>query len=294
MKKTITILLLFALLLSFTSCGCEHEWQDATCKNPKICSLCYKTEGTILEHTWEEATCQTPKTCSFCYTTDGDPLEHTWINATCTTPKICEKCQFIGGEELGHQYKETIILAETCTKNGNKEYTCTLCQNTFQEEIEKKGHTNVLQSNGSDICSTCKEKTFTTASVKALLGLYSQNKLTRVTSIYADFIKWENTKCIAVVVDGFGTSDFFVTIIDVNSNSVLSYDMVGDMEKLADDYISKSKYLYGEDLIEYRREANNCLNKAIWAVEIARDKGTELKCQDHTYIDQLARNELEK
>lgn len=51
---------------------CEHEWVDATCKEPKHCSKCGKTEGTALDHVWAEATFAAPKTCTLCGETEGE------------------------------------------------------------------------------------------------------------------------------------------------------------------------------------------------------------------------------
>ena len=77
MKKFFAIIILFALLLSFASCECKHEWQEATCQTAKTCALCSITEGDPLEHTWEEATCIAPKTCTVCGITEGTiSLEH--------------------------------------------------------------------------------------------------------------------------------------------------------------------------------------------------------------------------
>ena len=51
-----------------------HEWQEATCLEPRKCSICGATEGEIGEHSWQEATYEHPKTCSTCGMTEGKPL----------------------------------------------------------------------------------------------------------------------------------------------------------------------------------------------------------------------------
>lgn len=55
-----------------TEAECEHEWVDATCKEPKHCSKCGETEGTTLDHAWTEATFAAPKTCTLCGETEGE------------------------------------------------------------------------------------------------------------------------------------------------------------------------------------------------------------------------------
>ncbi|MDY4486575.1 MAG: hypothetical protein SPE18_00775 [Candidatus Limivicinus sp.] len=85
MKKKL-IALVFALLLpvlALTGCGCEHEWVDATCTEPKTCSKCGETEGEPAGHTegkWE--------------TVETDP-----VNASVTKIKHCTEC----GIELAEQ-----------------------------------------------------------------------------------------------------------------------------------------------------------------------------------------------
>ncbi len=92
MKKTISILLLITMLLVFSSCGCKHEWADATCKTPKTCTLCGKAEGGVVEnHQWTEATCIAPKTCVFCGQTEGQALSvHKFVNDKCESCGIIQ------------------------------------------------------------------------------------------------------------------------------------------------------------------------------------------------------------
>lgn len=53
MKKLISFALVLAIVFSMTACGCQHEWQEATCKAAKTCTLCGETEGEAAEHTPE-------------------------------------------------------------------------------------------------------------------------------------------------------------------------------------------------------------------------------------------------
>lgn len=55
MKKRLTGLVLLALLL--TGCGeCDHDWEKATCEEPKTCAICGETRGKRDKeaHDWEE------------------------------------------------------------------------------------------------------------------------------------------------------------------------------------------------------------------------------------------------
>ena len=51
-----------------------HEWEDATCTEPKTCKTCGATEGEALGHDWKDATTEAPKTCSRCGATEGEKL----------------------------------------------------------------------------------------------------------------------------------------------------------------------------------------------------------------------------
>ena len=79
-----------------------HTWVEATCVEPKTCSVCNETEGELGDHAWISATCAKPKTCSVCKETEGEPLDHNWTSATCTSPQKCSWCGKIGAKALGH------------------------------------------------------------------------------------------------------------------------------------------------------------------------------------------------
>lgn len=52
MKKYLYLaLIVTCLAVLLAGCGCEHEWEDATCTAPKTCKLCEETEGEALGHT---------------------------------------------------------------------------------------------------------------------------------------------------------------------------------------------------------------------------------------------------
>ena len=85
MKKLILFVLTITLLLTLPSCGCKHEWSEATCVAPKTCSLCGKTEGPVSSvHTWKDATCIAPKTCARCGITEGKKAStHSYVGDKC-------------------------------------------------------------------------------------------------------------------------------------------------------------------------------------------------------------------
>lgn len=66
------------------SCVFGHEWEEATCVEPKRCSVCNLTQGNVIEHEWKEATCTDAKTCTQCWKTTGMSLGHTTKYGTCS------------------------------------------------------------------------------------------------------------------------------------------------------------------------------------------------------------------
>lgn len=123
MKKYLMILALcLCCALLFAACGCEHEWEDADCENPKTCALCGATEGSPEGHSWLAETCETPKTCEICGKTQGEAPGHSWVEATCVDPKTCSKCNITEGEAPGHDWQDaTTDAPKTCA-------TCQLTQ----------------------------------------------------------------------------------------------------------------------------------------------------------------------
>lgn len=99
-KRFLTVLVLALCLLLLAGCGCQHEWQDATCSAPRTCAKCAQTEGAPLEHQWRNATCAQAKTCTLCGAQEGQPLPHVWVDASYEAPKTCASCGATEGEPL--------------------------------------------------------------------------------------------------------------------------------------------------------------------------------------------------
>ena len=84
MKKALILFMALLILFSFSACGCDHEWKEATCSEPKTCILCGATEGETVAHSWNLATCDTPRKCSNCELTEGKPMGHNYSKGYCT------------------------------------------------------------------------------------------------------------------------------------------------------------------------------------------------------------------
>ncbi len=118
MKKIITMSLVFCMLLSYTACGCSHNYEskitkNSTCKETGIttytCTICNHSYTEEIEklssHNYstqvtKEATCKetgiTTYTCTVCEDTYNKSIaktnNHTYSLATCTKPKECIIC----------------------------------------------------------------------------------------------------------------------------------------------------------------------------------------------------------
>lgn len=117
MKKKLCILLLaLACLAVLTGC-CSHEWLDATCEDPQICSKCEEIQGDPLGHDMADADCVNPRTCTRCGLTEGTALGHTWQEATTELPKTCTVCAATEGERIITDPRFT--TASTAALQGN-------------------------------------------------------------------------------------------------------------------------------------------------------------------------------
>ena len=123
--------------------GCNHSF-DNTCDN--TCNLC----GGFFEgvgHDYNPATCTDPKTCKVCGDKDGKALGHTGGTATCKVQAICTRCGNAHGSlnVNNHKNVKTInAVAATCSKTGlTAGKKCADCGRitVAQKLIEKKSHT---------------------------------------------------------------------------------------------------------------------------------------------------------
>ena len=108
-----------------------------------------------------------------------DECTHEWNAATCTTPKTCSVCGATDGEALGHNYVEDIIDA-TCTATGTATYECSVCGDSYSEEIPMKPHNYV-----DGVCDICGAKAIACAPITSADQLVSGEYILVVSSGYA-------------------------------------------------------------------------------------------------------------
>ncbi len=141
----------------------------ADCTNNVSCSVCETVLEEALGHSYENEitppTCQkagyTTHTCSVCEHSYNDtpvePLPHTpGDEPTCTSAQTCQVCGEQLADKLEHSYTSKDTLAPTCTENGTRTHTCSLCENTYEETIQATGHNPGAQScTANQTCTVC-------------------------------------------------------------------------------------------------------------------------------------------
>lgn len=121
-KKTFMAGMTMAFSVLLTGCHMKHEWQEATCTQPRTCIVGNETEGEVLGHVWEDADCTNPKTCTVCGEKEGTAMGHIWEEPDCTRPEICMICGEKGGEALGHDWQEAdYFMPQICRVCGEAE-----------------------------------------------------------------------------------------------------------------------------------------------------------------------------
>lgn len=109
-KKLVSIVLILIASMIMTGCCLQHDWQPATCEEPKTCSKCGKTDGEPLGHKYEDGNCVTPRICSVCGEAEGEAPGHIWIKETCMAPRTCSVCGAVEGEAAPHTWVEATCL----------------------------------------------------------------------------------------------------------------------------------------------------------------------------------------
>lgn len=59
-KVLIVLIINIIMIITLTSCNdcCDHVWSDATCENPRVCTICHKEDGEKLGHLYVNGLCE--------------------------------------------------------------------------------------------------------------------------------------------------------------------------------------------------------------------------------------------
>lgn len=141
-----------------------HSFSQVTCTENSVCS-CGEINEIALGHNWIEATCVDPKKCSVCGKSEGSAIGHNWIDATCIEAKKCSVCEEIEGTANGHNYsdgfcyvcgaedpdfvKEVLVWIPNSGKKYHSRSTCSNMENPQQVTISS------AEAQGYDPCKKC-------------------------------------------------------------------------------------------------------------------------------------------
>ena len=172
---------------------CEHDWQKATCTEPKTCSKCEEQRGNALGHDWMDATCEAPKTCSVCGETEGEVGEHDYI--------------------------EEVIKATTCVGVGSKRFICVECDHSYEEaaSLDSYDASKIYEMSQPSVGEIV---TYDASGRSIALGtgfVYASNG--KIVTNYH-------------VIDGAHAADITINGVKYKVQSVLAYDVETDIAVL--------------------------------------------------------------
>ena len=120
----------------------SNDWKSNETEHWQVCTC-----GVVFhkaEHSGGTATCTEKAKCTVCGAEYGDALGHdfttSWTHDDNMHWKQCSRCD--AKDDVGpHTWDNgTITIAPTCTKAGERTYTCTECGATKTEPIDATGH----------------------------------------------------------------------------------------------------------------------------------------------------------
>lgn len=136
----------------------DHDYTEATCENPSVCTKCGLANGRALGHVIELIPGTAP-TCteggisegSYCTRCNQvlteqqllEPLGHDWQEADCENPEICANCGETQGQAHDHTPVTVTGTEATCTQTGLTDgVACADCGKTVKPQtmISALGH----------------------------------------------------------------------------------------------------------------------------------------------------------
>ncbi len=115
-----------------------HQWEEATCFEPKICSICYETEGTPKEHTPGTLTCTESQYCTVCREMLVMAQGHTWKKVNCSERKcsVCNETQAHNSHDWNDQRTACTACGISYCEVYSHSYTYNRCRrcDAFDEQ----------------------------------------------------------------------------------------------------------------------------------------------------------------
>lgn len=99
MKKKLPVLAALLLAAVLSGCACKHEFTEADCLNPQVCTKCEEQGAAALGHDFAPATCDVPETCTRCGEIQGEKLAHVYGSWQFEGEEMFKACENCGTEE---------------------------------------------------------------------------------------------------------------------------------------------------------------------------------------------------
>ncbi len=144
---------------------CSHEWGEWTAKTnatcteagtqERECSKCEKTEEASVDaigHKWKDATCTEPKSCTLCNVTEGTPNGHTGGTATCQAKAVCSTCKKEYGGFGVHSYDQASWSYKTAEGHA---HTCATAGCNAHDAITAHSSSGAATETKPEICTEC-------------------------------------------------------------------------------------------------------------------------------------------
>ncbi len=127
---------------------CVHNWKDATCTEPKTCTLCGQKQGEALGHNGGTSTCKSKAVCATCGEEYGELAAHKPSGvATETEASVCTVCGFVIAPATGHIHS----AKNEWSKDENGHWHA--CNGCDTEKLDSAAH--VYTNDCDSTCDTC-------------------------------------------------------------------------------------------------------------------------------------------
>jgi len=186
----------------------EHSYSTSWSKDANNhwieCTVCHDKKDNAA-HSWNDgeittaATCTTDGvktyTCTVCSQTKTETITQTGHNYSTSWSKNADnhwhECAKCGDKKdsAAHSWNSgEITTAATCTTDGAKKYTCTVCGQTKAETVTQTGHNYKYTASGGVITGTCQNNTAhtVTATLTAQNATYDGMAKTTGSVAYSD------------------------------------------------------------------------------------------------------------
>lgn len=229
MKKLVLMILALAMVLSMAGCGCDHQWEEATCQAPKTCSLCGQTQGETAGHTPGQLSVASVDTA----------------NLTLTQEQLCGVCA------------EVLEVTESATGTAPVDGVLTLspeewfaCLSTVIRTYESSGMLIPLEAESQD--GALLYSVLTLSGFRSAIAFYDSEGNVLTTEQASERNKVHEI-CVEAQFDNTTAESFYTLLLlmGMNNNSQWTNDGVNQLgtQVMAGETVSDNGYCYSMQIL---------------------------------------------